>query len=224
MAKLSAVAAVAALALSGCQIHPGAAAVVGSDRISDAQVDALARGLCSANITGAKAQGQPVPELASRGARQGALQVLLDSALSIQFGHSQHVTPDESVVSQALTQNEQGLAMLPASQRADFTAALKQYAEGQTILIAVGRKALQAQGQTNVADQQALAEGQRLRAQYVKHVTVQVDPRYGTWSNGSLQAGASSLSVPVSARAKAGAASNPGASFVSQLPASQKCS
>lgn len=216
---------VAMLTLTGCgQMHPGAAAVVGSDVISEGQVDALAKGLCSANLQGAAAGGGATPDLATRGARQGALQVLMQSELSRQFGQKRGVSPDQSMVSAALAQNAQGIARLPKSQRADFRQALKEYAEGQLMLIAVGRNALEAQGRSHVTDSEALAEGTRLRQQYVKSVDVSVDPRFGTFKNGSLRQAGGDLSVPVSDSARAGNSANPSATWVSSLPASQKCS
>jgi hypothetical protein len=223
--KRSLLAAVALLTLGGCAgLHPGVAAVVGNDTISQHQVDDVARALCSADITGAKAQGQPAPELASRGAAQGALSILLQSELSRQLGEKHGVVPSQAKVSQALAQSEQGIAMLPQSQRAQFTETLKEYAEGQLMLIALGRKTLEAKGKTNVTDQQALAEGRRLRDQYAKSVDVEVNPRYGTFSKGSFHPGGSSLSVAASQRARAGTRTSPGASWVAGLPASQKCS
>lgn len=222
--KLSALAVVAGLALSGCgSLHPGVAAVVGSDTISREQVDDVAAALCSANIEGAKARGQAAPEMASRGARQGALQVLLDTEISHQFGEARGVEANQQLVSQALAQNEQGLQLLPESQRPAFREALKEYAEGQLMLIEIGRQSLQDQGKTNVTDDQALAEGQRLRQKYVESLDVEVDPRYGTFEQGTLKPGGTSMSVAQSDDARAGSKADPGTAFVSGLPVSQRC-
>jgi hypothetical protein len=210
------------LALTGCAVHPGAAAVVGQDSISTGQVDALAAGLCSANASSAQLGGQA---MASRGARQGALQVLVDTDLSQQFGKQRGVVPDQKQISQALARSGSTIQALPADQRAAFKQALVNYWEGQLMLIDVGRKALEAQGRTHVTDAQAMAEGNRLRAQWAKHVTVSIDPRFGTFRRGSFQPAGDggSISVPASDSARAGSATNPGAAWVSSLPASQKC-
>jgi hypothetical protein len=217
MTKVSVLVAAAALALSGCGMHPGTAAVVGADQITDSHVDAVAQALCSANASGGAGQ----PAVATRGARQGALRVLLDTALSVQFGRRQGVVPSQNQVSAALAQNHDGIQALPKDERAVFTQALKEYAEGQLMLIDIGRRALTEQGKTNVTDTEAVAEGQRLREKYAKTIKIEVDPRYGTFTNGTLAAQSGSLSVAESKAAKAGQGGN--ATWVGGLPATQRC-
>lgn len=220
MAKMSALVAGAALALSGCGLHPGAAAVVGDTTITGAEVDDAAAALCSANITGAKAQGQPAPDLASRGARQAALQLLVDTELSHQFGEEEGVNPPSSQVSAALQQNQQTLDLLPESRKPAFEDLLRSYAEGQLMLIDIGRQSL---ADAKADDNAALSEGTKLRNKWAKSVDVEVDPRYGTYAQGTLTPASGSLSVPVSQRATAGANADPAAGWVADLPMSQKC-
>lgn len=218
-------AAAAVVALAGCaSLHPGAAAVVDSSTISHSEVDDVTMALCSANIAGAEAQGEPAPKLATRGARQGALQVLLESELSRQFGEEMDVEADERLLSQALAQNEQNVALLPENQRDDFRSALRKYAGGLLILTEIGRQSLADQGQNEVPDDQAIAEGQRLRGEFVGTIEIEVDPRYGTFAEGTFETGGSALSVPASDDGLAGAKADPGTGFVAALPASQRCS
>jgi hypothetical protein len=217
---MSALVAGAALALSGCGLHPGAAAVVGDTTITGAEVDDAAAALCSANITGAKAQGQPAPDLASRGARQAAVQLLVDTELSHQFGEEKGVDPARSQVSAALQQNQQTLDQLPASRQPAFEDLLRSYAEGQLMLIEIGRQSL---ADSSADDNAALSEGTKLRNKWAKSVDVEVDPRYGTYDQGTLTPASGSLSVPVSQRATAGANADPAAGWVAGLPMSQKC-
>jgi len=82
--KGSAAAVLAAVLLSACGTHPGSAAVIGSDRITNGELDDVAGALCSAQSVGTP-QGQS-QELASRSARQGALDVLINATLSHQYG------------------------------------------------------------------------------------------------------------------------------------------
>jgi hypothetical protein len=215
--KVSVLVAAAAMALSGCGLHPGTAAVVGADQISDSHVDAVAQALCSANASGGGGQ----PAVATKGARQGALRVLLDSALSIQFGDQKGVVASQSQVSAALAQNHDGIQALPKDERAVFTQTLKEYAEGQLMLIDIGRRSLTEQGKAKVTDTEAVAEGQRLREKYAKTIKIEVDPRYGTFDNGTLSSQSGSLAVAESKAAKDGQGGN--ATFVSGLPATQKC-
>lgn len=221
IAKMSALVAGAALALSGCGLHPGSAAVVGETTITGAEVDDAAAALCSANITGAKAQGQPAPDLASRGARQAALQLLVDTEISHQFGAEQGVDPARSQVSAALEQNRQTLDLLPESRKPAFEGLLRSYAEGQLMLIAIGRDSL---SDATADDNAALSEGTKLRNKWATSVDVEVDPRYGSYEQGTLTPASGSLSVPVSPRAAAGANADPAATWVAALPLSQKCS
>jgi hypothetical protein len=75
-----------------------------------------------------------------------------------------------------------------------------------------------------VSDDDALSEGSKLRSKWARSVDVEVDPRYGTYAQGTLTPTSGSLSVPVSERATAGAKADPAATWVSGLPMSQKCS
>ncbi len=218
--KALVLAAVAAVLLSGCGLHPGAAAVVGDQVISKQRVDEVAAALCSADAGGSQGQA-----LASRGARQGALRVLLDSELSRQFGAATGVEPDQKMVSQALAGNRQTIDALPADQRDAFRQALTDYAEGQLILLDVGQRYLASQGKPTTDQNQVIAAGRTLRSRFDKSVDISVDPRYGTFdeAKGAMQPTSGSLSVPVSARAADGATPDPSAGWVASLPASQKC-
>ncbi len=218
--KVSLLAAGGAAVLAACSVHPGAAAVVGGQRISVDRVDAVAQALCSANSGG----GQP---LASRGARQGALSVLLESTLSHEFGQAKGYTADRSMVSKAVENQRSNINTLPQDERPAFEQALRDYAEGQLILLDAGRRYLASHGQTAAGDQQALAIGQKLRERYVQRndVNVAVDPRFGSFNDktGTLNAGSGSLSVAVSSRAADGQSPDPSAGWVASLPASQQC-
>lgn len=216
-AVLAAVAVV--LGLAGCGTHPGSAAVVGDVSIGQDQVDDAATALCAANISGARAQGQPAPELASRGARSAALQILIDTELSEQYARSEDISPSARAVSEIIAQNGRGIAQLPPSVRPAFRSLLTGFAESQQVLQQAAAQRVGGQ----VPAEQLLAEGARLRQQWARGVTIDVDPRFGEWRRDALAAGSGSLSVPVSDSAVAGANPNPAADFVADLPASQKC-
>lgn len=223
--RLSAMAAAAVLTLTGCgALQPGVAATVGSATITHDEVDRVARALCSANTSGAAAQNQPAPELATAGARQAALQVLVESELSRMFGESEGVEPNDQEVSAAVAQNEAGIALLPESQRGDFRDALQQYTEGLLTLTEIGKESLAEQGQGGqVPDDAALSEGTRLRAEWASNVDVKLDPRYGSYSEGTIKPGDRALSVATSEDARAATAAEPPPGWVQSLPASQKC-
>lgn len=217
---MAALAAGAVTVLAGCGLHPGAAAVVGSETIPHDTVDQVAAAVCSANVATSRVSNQPPPTLANRGAREVALQILLETELSTQFAEHEGVEAKPSEVSRAVGQNEQALNLLPADQRQAFRTTLRNYAESQLMLIEIGRESL---GQ-EVSDSQALQEGLRLRKEYVDRLEVEVDPRYGQFVDGEFRRGGTSLSVPVSETAKGGSSAQPSPAFVSSLPASQQCS
>jgi hypothetical protein len=222
--RVAALGAAAVMALAGCGLNPGAAAVVGDETITTAEVDDAAQALCAANIAGAKAQGQESPLLASRGARQGALQVLIESALTHQFAAARGVQPNQQQVSQAVEANQLALSAIPEAEREQFIELLRGFAESQTMLIQIGRQALAEQGNQQPTDQEATAEALRLRQKWVKqHAEVEVAPKYGDYENGALQPGSGSLSIPVSERAREGAVADPSSGWVAGLPASQTC-
>ena len=214
----------ATLGLAACTVHPGSAALVGSESITEEHVDDVATALCAAQAGGA-ANGQAAQELASRSARQGALDVLISSTLSRQFGESEGIEPDQEQLSAALAANEQSISQLPAGEREVFRDTVRLYAEGQLMLIEIGRRELQGKGTQNVTEQQAVSEGTKLRnAWLAENVEVSVDPRYGEYAKGALLSKSGSLSVPVSSRATDGDNADPSAGWVASLPASQKCS
>ena len=211
---------VAGCALSGCANHPGSAAVVGSERISDSRLDDVAGAFCAL----ASAQPQQAEAPASKGARLQALGVLIDDALSRQYAEAEGVEPDQAQVSAFVARSEATLDALPAKERSVFRATLTEYAEAQTSLIALGTRELREAGTAKPTQEQALAEATRLKSAWAeRNADVSVDPRYGRYTEGALQPADGSLSVPVSASAKAGAAATPAPAWVAGLPASQKC-
>ncbi len=220
-AKLSVLMAAAMLALTGCGgLHPWAAAVVGDETIPRDDVDALADALCSAEIVNAQAQGKPTDQIMSRAQRERALGFLIQTELSLQFGEAEGIQANRSQVSQALAQSEQMIGSLPEDRRDDFRAALQEYVEGNYTLIAAGRQSL---GES-IPDDQAIAEGYRIRQDFAKDLDVEVDPRYGTLKEDTVKHGGTELSVAASGTARAGTRAKPAPAWVAQLPASQKCS
>ncbi len=213
----------AAATLAGCGTYPGSAAVVGETKVSQNRIDDAAVALCSANITGAEAQGQPAPQLPLRGARQAALQLILESELAKQFGDERGIEVDPSQVSAFVDQNQQAIELLPQDERQDFRDLLAGFRTAQLIFIAAGEKSLAEQGGAAAGEQAAETEGRRLFTEWAKKVDVEVDPRFGVYEDGALKARSGSLSIPVSKSAREGAADSPADSWTAGLPASQRC-
>ena len=221
--RLSLGALVAVVALAGCGVHPGAAIVVGDTTISSQDVDDAAAGLCASTVASAESQGQPRPQLGTRGARQAAVQLMLDNEISRQFADAEGIEPDQSAVSAALEQNAAAIEAIPAAQRDDFRDLFRGFQESQQIIDAAGRASLEDQGNTNPAPEEISAEGVRLRNQWARGLDVELDPRFGTFANGTVTPTSGSLSIPVSERAAQGANAEPGTEWTAALPASQRC-
>jgi len=226
--KLSVIGAVAVAAtavLSGCGTYPGAAVVVGDERISTDDVDAAAAALCSSTVSAAEAQGQPRPDLPSRGARSAAIQLLLDNELSQQYAEAQDIKVNQKAVSDAMAASARQINLLPETERADFRELFRGYQESQSILDQAGAFSLAAQGNGNPSPEEASAEGMKLRSQWAEKagVEVELDPRFGEYANGTITPKNGSLSIAASDRARAGASDEPGAAWTAGLPLSQKC-
>ena len=211
--------------LSGCGTHPGSAAVVGGERITNTEVDDAAAALCSSTVSAAEAQGQPKPDLASRDARSAAIQLLLDNELSRQFGEAKGIKVDNRAVTQAMQQSAQQINLLPKPERADFRALFRGFQESQSILEQAATASLADQGKTNPTPEEISAEGTRLRNQWAAEegLEVDVDPRFGEYANGSITPKNGSISIAASDRARQGASQDPGEAWTAGLPLSQKC-
>jgi hypothetical protein len=212
---------VVGLSLSACSSHPGDAAVVGSESISQGHLDRAARALCAVQAASAQSGGQ---QTAARPVRQSALSVLVDSSLSTQYGESVGISPDQAQLSAAMSSYQTNIDQVAASQRSAFSDLLRSYVEGQLVLFTAGRRQLAEQGTAKPTQAQAVAAGTKLRdAWAAEHGKVVVDPRYGSFSNGRLVPASGSLSTAVSASATAGSKAQPAAAWVSALPANLTC-
>ncbi len=209
--------AVAALLLTGCaQNAPGVAAEVGSDRITDEQVDELAEALCV--LSAGDEQAAPVP---TQQVRRQALQILLDNQLAGAMIDPD--TIDREQVAAALQQFAGTSQALPERLRSAFEEAAEGFVTSNVGLVELGRESLAEAGEADAEDEAALAEGQRLRVEHADEVGVSLDPRFGTWDEGLVQPSDGSLSVAVSDEAKASTAAD-AATAATDLPANLTCS
>lgn len=209
----------AALLLSACgSVHPGSAAVVGSDTISQSQADSTALAVCAADSA---SQPSGVP---ARTERRRALSLLVQTTLARQFGAKVGVHANQAAVSAGVAQAAGTIKSMPPDRRAELSNLIRDLYASQSIVTTIGRKSLESQGKFPVSAKQASAQGNLLLNRYAKTVDISVDPRYGTYSKGNLASVSGSLSVAVSPQATDGDSSNPSPNFVNSLPAAQKCS
>ncbi|WP_148571516.1 hypothetical protein [Nocardioides caldifontis] len=219
LARTGAVAAAAALLLSGCgSTAPGVAAQVDGQRITDEQVDDFAEVLCALGGLPGTASGTPTTE-----ARYNALSILLVTELARQVGDVGSV--DSEDLAAAKQQMTAGRDQVPEDARDTFDEVAGEYLESQFALIELGRDSLEEQGRSaeEITDDQAFQEGERLLQEHAAEIDIEVDPRYGRLQDGALVPDDGSLSVPVSEFARSAAEAQPTEELVSQLPSSQKC-
>lgn len=209
-----------ALLLSSCsQNAPGVAADVEGARITDSQVDDFARVLCALDMapTPEGAQGSP-----SRGVRLRSLDILLNIETAAKIADLD--TADQKQVAQAVQQAAATRDIVPEEYQDTFDEAVREYAEAQLALTALGRESLIDQGQAAPDDAAAFAEGDRLRVEYASQADITIDPRFGELVDGVLTPSGGSLSVPVSDLATQAQADEPSAAYLTSLPVSQTCS
>ncbi len=215
---LAALVAAASFLLSSCGgTAPGVAAEVGGDVITDDQVDDFAEVLCS--IGGVPGTESGVP---TRTARFASLQILLGNELTADVADVEDV-PAESV--QAILQGmSEARDVLSEDQTETFDEVAEEFARAQAAVIELGRESLSTEGSpTEIPEEEAYAEGQRLLNEYAAKADIEVDPRFGEVVDGALQPGNGSLSVPVSDFAVSAAEPEAGEELVRLLPSSQQC-
>lgn len=216
---LAACAVASALLLSACtQNAPGVAADVAGSEITDQEVDDFARVLCGLNVSPDGAEGTGAP---SRPVRARALELLLGIAVAEQIVDVDDAR--QADVAEAVRQAAPSREQLPEDLREVFDDAVRDFARTQLALTELGRRSLAEQGQADAGEEAAFAEGERLRAEYVRDADITIDPRFGELKDGAFVPASGSLSVPVSDLATGGAAAEPSPDLLESLPVSQTC-
>lgn len=200
---------------------PGVAASVDGTRITDDQVDDLARDLCTLSSAQSGASGQAE----TKAVRGAALQFLLDDVLARKQAGA--LSPAE--YDRLLSQLEPVRQTLPEDLRDTYD----EVARIQASVVLLGKQALQSSAGgvdgadgadgAQISNQQAFDTGHRLVADYAKTADVDIDSRYGKLVDGVLQPADGSLSVPVSDLAVQASAAQPDAEVLGNLPAALKC-
>jgi hypothetical protein len=164
----------------------------------------------------APAQGQgPVP---TQQVRRQALQILLEIEIADDLIDPEAIDGEQLAAAQQ--QTEAQAEALPDRLRGTFDDAVEGFFSAQLGLAALGRESLVENGTEDPDDTAAQTEGQRLRTRYARTAGISVDPRFGTFEQGQLQPSDGSLSVPVSAQARASATAD---GVGATLPANLSC-
>lgn len=215
------VVALAVLLLGGCgQLAPGTAAEVNGTRITHNEVDDLAAAQCDLREVLTK-DGQASAASAAR-VRQESLSLLMDAELSLQFGEDKDVTADEALSKGFLNQVTPFFEKLPEKSDAELTEVFKTWSEGRAILVQVGSAAT-GQQPTATNTEQLLNAGLQARDDWLEGADIETDAGYAPDKDGFPGGGDGSVSRASSDFAKGSSGTEADESWVSDLPAGQRC-
>ncbi len=213
--RLLATAAVAGLVLAGCGgITPGAAATVDGEAIPLSRVDEMARAFCAADLAAARLQDQPPQAQGTADYRNRVLATLVNARVAQEAVDDLGVDVPDSAAQGDLSQFDDLFAELSE----DEATALRDYIEVFGVLDASTQAIGREEGGPKAADspEAAAAAGQDFLREQAKKSDIELDPRFGDFTDGQVVAGSGSLSVPASGQGE-DAAPAPDA------PASQSC-
>jgi hypothetical protein len=206
----------ALLVLSGCAgLQPGAAATIGDESIRRSQVDDVTRISCDLGV----GQGAQPRSAVSRDIVNAMVTTRTDTLYAESVGASY----DKAQLQTRVQQLKDSLTKLSDTDRDLYVQVVGDYLRSQLMITDVGTKALKEKGTAKPGNDEALNEGSKLSAAWVKkHLDVQIDPRYNPGASGKAGGGDGSVSRPVSPYAKSAAgAAKP--AFVTALPAELRC-
>lgn len=215
------VAALGLLLLSGCaELTPGTAAVVNGTRITTDEVSQLAQAQCSGVALSVKMQeGEAV---ARKRLEESALSLLMDIELNLDFAKTLDLDPRPASVAAIYAQVDPLIQALPEKQRPVTEGVFQRWAKARDVMTQAGEQATRQSATPENADS-LVSAAYRERAAWLKKVEIQTDPRYAPDKDGFPGAGDGSVSRATSDFAKSATATKPDATWVSGLPANQRC-
>lgn len=209
----------AGLALTACgDVSPGAAATVEGTKIPRETVDEMAQAVCTAEVTYAGLVDQPVQPTPTSLYRELSLSLLINEQLALDVADRLDIDLPPSSYEAGQDAGLEGLfEALPSSALEPFQDYVDSYNRLQALYTAIGAEAGEA---SSDAPPEVTDAGRVYVAQYAKKQDIDVDPRFGEFTDGRVAGGSGSLSVPVEAAASVGPDEPPD---VSGLPDSQIC-
>jgi hypothetical protein len=212
------------LALTGCAQTGNVAARVGDDTVTTSEVDFLTRMQCATldkaaeNPTQGSTQVVPVSQV-----RTGMVNTLVQSALNRQLAAERHLTYDKATLRSVMDQFETVLKLAPAKDRDRFRGIVESVYRGQLQVYTLAEGDLSDQGVANPTQDDVDKAVGKIQADFRKTVDIEVNPEFGADSSGVAGSVDPSLSVAVSSFAKQSRSGQPSATWVSGLPADQRC-
>lgn len=214
--------AVALVSVTGCDQSTQTAATVGSQTISVHDITLMTQALCTEQATAPDASSRPPSALSS--VNQSAVDALVRSAIDNQYAAANHLPYDKLQLAQEVGNLNALISQLPTSDQAHTKTLITDLFRGQMQVYNAAGALVQQSGKQ--ATQQAVsAAAAQLEASYSKHLSISINPRYGSSLPGHGD-GDQSVSIGVSSAAKDGQSAGsgqPNAQWVMGLPASQRC-
>jgi hypothetical protein len=222
---LLAVAGTSVLALSGCAPSGNVAAQVGDSTVTTSDVDFLTRMQCDTLDRAAKnpSQAGSTQMVAISQVRSGMVNTLVQAELNRQLAARDHLGYDKTTLRTVMDQFEPVVSQAPAKDRNRFRDQVEGVYRGQLQVYTLAQSQLEGQGVANPAQDQVDAAVAAIQDHFRKGVDIEVNPQYGADDTGVAGSADPSLSHPVSSFAKLSVSAQPDASFVSKLPADQRC-
>lgn len=209
----------AGLALTACgDVSPGAAATLDGTTISRETVDDMAQAVCTAEVTYAQLADQPMQPTPTSIYRELTLGLLINEQLALDVADRLEIDVPPSSYQAGQDAGLEGLfEALPSSALEPFQDYVESYNRLQALYAAIGAETGDA---SSDVPQAATEAGRAYVARYAERQDIDVDPRFGEFTDGQVAGGSGSLSVPVEAAAGLRPGEPPD---VSGLPDSQIC-
>jgi hypothetical protein len=215
------------LALSGCARSGDVAARVGDTTVPTSDVDLLTDVQCKSLDKAAKdpSQAGQVQPVARATLRTIMVNALVDAEVNRQLASSEHLSYDKTQLASAVKQYESTVGNAPEADRVRYRDLIETILRGQLQAISQIEDQFTGQQPSNDQVRKAIADFEaKMRAK----VDLDVNPQYGPDKDGVAGSVDPSLSLAVSSFAKhsrdaLSATSQPDATWVSDLPADQRC-
>ena len=174
--------AAALLLLTACgDVTPGTASVVNGTRITNDEVQELTSAQCVLRKQLTKS-GQAPAASASR-VRQESLGLLMDTALSKQFGKSEGIEADKALARALFGQVAPFFEPLPEKDRTVFNNVFGDWAEGRAILVEAGGEATGQQPSPENLEQ-VMNAGLVAREKWQEKADIKTDPSFAPGKDG----------------------------------------
>jgi hypothetical protein len=222
---LLAAAGTAMLALTGCTQSGNVAARVGDTTVPTSDVDFLTRMQCISRDKAADnpQQGTGATTIAKARLRTDMVNALVQGVLNRELAESKHVPYDKTTLRGVMEQFEADVQLVPAKDRDHYRDLVEGIYRGLLPVYALAESELAAQGVTSPQQTQVDQAVAAIQADYRKKVDIEINPEYGASADGIAGAEDPSLSLAVSSFAKKSRSEQPDSSWVSSLPADQRC-